>query len=266
VDVRTRKDRAEFERLQQFCLEAVSCRGTITYLGSRTLAILLSCAEPAQVNELTARLRQNRAVDVQTHWLARRSPLPSRIVETLPRVDSIEAVPDTAATAKTAKRLRPPNTTARPHGVARRLSELGERGAAAVGLVVLAPLLLVLALTVKITSPGPVLAVHDRPGRDGRRCRVYRFRARLLPPRSPWDTPEVNGSTEDHWERMADSAGHTLHSSVGRFLTQTRLDGLPQLWNVLRGDLSLRSVASNSLARGAAVPKPKVAPNERFLS
>jgi lipopolysaccharide/colanic/teichoic acid biosynthesis glycosyltransferase len=83
---------------------------------------------------------------------------------------------------------------------------------AAIGLVLLAPLLLVLALTIKITSPGPVFLVDQRLGRYGRPCRVYRFRARV-------SEPEEAALT-----------------SVGGFLEETRLERLPQLWNVLRGD------------------------------
>jgi lipopolysaccharide/colanic/teichoic acid biosynthesis glycosyltransferase len=96
------------------------------------------------------------------------------------------------------------------------VSDLVSRAAcwlfAAAALLLLSPLILLLALTVKITSPGPVFLSDQRLGRGGRTCRVYRFRAGVSERESASLTP------------------------VGEFLRETRLEQLPQLWNVLRGD------------------------------
>jgi lipopolysaccharide/colanic/teichoic acid biosynthesis glycosyltransferase len=97
--------------------------------------------------------------------------------------------------------------------------------AAALGLLLLAPLLLFVALLVKITSRGPVFYVQDRVGRDGQIFRIIKFRSMF----------------ED-----ADKRGLAITSSadprvtlIGRMLRHLKIDELPQLWNVLKGDMSL---------------------------
>jgi lipopolysaccharide/colanic/teichoic acid biosynthesis glycosyltransferase len=93
-------------------------------------------------------------------------------------------------------------------------------------LLLLLPLLLLVALLVKLTSPGPVIYRQARLGRGGRPFLVYKFRTvrqgAEWRPGLRWSTPSDPRVTP-----------------VGRFLRRTHLDGLPQLWNVLRGDMSL---------------------------
>ena len=91
-------------------------------------------------------------------------------------------------------------------------------------LVALLPLLALIALLVAIDSPGPVLFVHDRIGFRGRRVRLLKFRTMRSAdgPTSEW--------TGDN--------GHRI-TRVGRWLRKYRLDELPQLINVLRGELNL---------------------------
>lgn len=105
------------------------------------------------------------------------------------------------------------------------LRRLLDVAAAGIGLVVLSPLLAGLALWVRLSSPGPVLHCAERTGRGGRPFRLYKFRsmvvnaAALGPGITTRDDPRV--------------------TRVGRFLRRTKLDELPQLLNVLKGEMSL---------------------------
>src|SRR4051812_7092100 len=92
------------------------------------------------------------------------------------------------------------------------------------GLIALAPLFVLVAVAIALDSPGPVLFIHDRAGLRGRRIRLLKFRTMR----------EATGPTSE-WER---DNGDRI-TRVGRWLRKYRLDELPQLINVLRGDLNL---------------------------
>src|SRR6188474_21532 len=97
--------------------------------------------------------------------------------------------------------------------------------ASALALVVLAPLFAVIALLVKLTSPGPALFRQERVGRGGKSFRLLKFRS-MADARRPGD-PEVT------------RAGDPRITPFGRLLRRSKLDELPQLWNVLVGEMSL---------------------------
>lgn len=97
---------------------------------------------------------------------------------------------------------------------------------AVVGAVLISPLLLLIALVVKLTSPGPVLYVQERTGLDGRNFPMLKFRSMKL-------NAEVESGPM--WARKVDDR----RTAVGTFLRKTSLDELPQLWNVICGDMSL---------------------------
>jgi len=94
----------------------------------------------------------------------------------------------------------------------------------AVGLVLVAPLLALIALAIKLDSRGPVLFVQERVGRGGRQFKLVKFRT-MRPAR---------GATSE-WVR--DNDGRVTR--VGRWLRRFRLDELPQLFNVVKGEMSL---------------------------
>ena len=96
---------------------------------------------------------------------------------------------------------------------------------AAVALVVLLVPIVVVAIAVKLTSPGPVLYWSDRVGRGNRIFRMPKFRSMRI------DTPQVATHL------LAEPARYL--TPVGSFLRRSSLDELPQLWSVLRGDMSL---------------------------
>ena len=101
----------------------------------------------------------------------------------------------------------------------------------------LAPVLLAIALMIRIDSPGPVLFRRRRMGRHGRPFRIYKFRTMGTDAESQVDRLEPrNESDRGVLFKMRDDPRVTR---LGRFLRHTNLDELPQLWNVLRGEMSL---------------------------
>ena len=95
--------------------------------------------------------------------------------------------------------------------------------AAGVALVVLLPVLLIIAIAVKVTSQGPVLFRHERIGVGRRPFHVLKFRTM------------THGATG----AAITTAGDARITSVGAFLRQYKLDELPQLLNVIRGEMSI---------------------------
>ncbi len=95
--------------------------------------------------------------------------------------------------------------------------------AALAGLMLLSPVMLVLTVAVRLSSPGPALFIQDRVGRQGRLFRCAKFRTMRV-------GTDVEGSVT--------TAADTRITPVGRFLRRWKLDELPQLWNVLTGRMS----------------------------
>ncbi len=93
------------------------------------------------------------------------------------------------------------------------------------GIVLLLPLFALTALLIKLDSAGPVMFVHERIGRGFRPFRMYKFRTMRA------DAP-LDGS-------LVTVRGDTRVTRIGRLLRRTKLDELPQLINVLRGEMSL---------------------------
>jgi sugar transferase (PEP-CTERM system associated) len=99
--------------------------------------------------------------------------------------------------------------------------------AAGIGLVLALPLLILIAAAVRLTSPGPALYHQTRVGRGGRTFTVHKFRTMRQ---------DAEAATGPVW---AAKHGDPRTTVLGRGLRRTRLDELPQLWNVLKGDMSL---------------------------
>jgi exopolysaccharide production protein ExoY len=111
---------------------------------------------------------------------------------------------------------------------------------AVVALVVLAPLLAIIALAVKLQDGGPALFWQNRIGRGGHRFPCFKFRSMVINAEG-----RLAQYLADHPEARAEwDADHKLRNdpritSLGRFLRKSSLDELPQLLNVLRGEMSL---------------------------
>jgi len=96
---------------------------------------------------------------------------------------------------------------------------------ALVGLLLAAPILAVVAITIRYTSPGPVVYRQVRVGKDGHYITIFKFRSMRA---------DAEAGTGAVWAAARDPRV----TPVGRFLRRSRLDEIPQLWNVLRGDMS----------------------------
>ena len=117
-----------------------------------------------------------------------------------------------------------------------RFKRIVEGVVAALGLVALTPLLLVVVILIKLTSRGPILFCHEREGRDGRPFACYKFRTMVANAHSL--------QRELYRQNQVDGPQFKLArdprlSPIGRWLRTTNIDELPQLWNVVRGDMSL---------------------------
>ena len=95
----------------------------------------------------------------------------------------------------------------------------------AIGLVILSPVLVLIALLVKTSSSGPFLFAQERVGRDGRTFKLLKFRSM------------VTGA--DKQGPGITARGDSRVTPIGVYLRRWKLDELPQLWNVMMGDMSL---------------------------
>jgi len=115
-------------------------------------------------------------------------------------------------------------------------------GVAAGGLVLLAPLMALIALAIKLDSPGPVFFIDERAGRGGRPFRLFKFRTMHE------QTSEYEGDSV--WSR---DDSHRI-TRIGRWIRKLRLDELPQYWNILKGDMDLVG------------PRPEILRNVKTMS
>ena len=99
----------------------------------------------------------------------------------------------------------------------------------ALALVLLSPLLIVLAILVRVSSPGPMIYRSVRLGHRGRRLEMLKFRTMVT---NAEDIRNPDGSTYS-------AARDPRVTKIGAWLRRTSLDELPQLWNVLKGEMSL---------------------------
>lgn len=181
------------------------------FLASNTLdeiAITLSIKEYSNLEQIVAACEKS---GVHTKFI----PDYNNIIPTIPYMEDLQGLPII--------HIRHVPLTGVFNATMKRIVDLA---GALFGLIVFSPLMLVTALLIKITSPGPVLFSQERIGLHNRPFKMYKFRSMEVQDpgreRSQWTTP--------HDPRV---------TPVGRFIRKTSIDEMPQFFNVLIGDMSL---------------------------
>lgn len=128
--------------------------------------------------------------------------------------------------------MRPPNH----HLVSVLFKSVLDRGIAALALVMLSPAMLAVAIAVRLTSPGPAVFRQERTGRDGKPFTMLKFRTMVVDAEERLADLRVYNQGAGPLFKLANDPRITR---VGRFLRRTSIDELPQLINVVRGDMSL---------------------------
>lgn len=127
----------------------------------------------------------------------------------------------------------------------------------ALALPFLLPLFLFLSIMVKSSSPGPIFYSQRRLGRGARFFNAWKFRTMVVNADAALaqylrDNPEL----QEEWERDHKLKRDPRVTTIGRFLRKTSLDELPQLWNVVRGEMSLvgpRPIVSDEISKYGSV-------------
>ena len=109
-----------------------------------------------------------------------------------------------------------------------------------VGAVFISPLLVYIAYRIKKEDPGPVFFAHTRIGKDGKPFPCYKFRSMVVNSQEMLQKYLAeNPAAREEWERDFKLKDDPRVTPIGKFLRSTSLDELPQIFNVLRGEMSL---------------------------
>ena len=112
--------------------------------------------------------------------------------------------------------------------------------ATVIGGILILPVALIVAILIYLDSPGPIVFGHKRVGQGGKEFPCYKFRS-MVP--NAQEALEIylkeNPEAREEWERDFKLKDDPRVTKIGKFLRKTSLDELPQLWNVLIGDMSL---------------------------
>jgi len=176
-------------------------------------------ARDIEESELERMLRDCRALSLKVSVLPRLADVLGPAVE----IDDVEGV--------TVLGVNPPWLPRSSRIVKRGLDLL----IASAVMIVVAPLIGVLAVAIKLDSRGPVLFGQERVGRGGRRFRLFKLRTMTVDAEQR-RADLIPDSSDPDWLKLDHDPRVTR---VGRWLRRTSLDELPQLWNVVRGEMSL---------------------------
>lgn len=166
------------------------------------------------------------------YWQLRRSGITLRLIPSSVEMLHRRGEPEVIAGLPTLRMEATPLS-----GWDYRLKRLIDVLGAAVGLIVLAPVLVAIAIAIKLTSPGAVFFRQERMGLHGRIFQMWKFRTMVV------NAPALQASLEQQHQTHRQVMFKLKHdpriTPVGQFLRRTSLDELPQLFNVLLGQMSL---------------------------
>ena len=109
-----------------------------------------------------------------------------------------------------------------------------------VGTICISPILLLLVVLIRLDSPGPVIFAHKRIGRHGKPFMCYKFRTMCLDAQDRLEEYlQRNPELRKEWEKDFKLKNDPRITRIGHFLRKTSLDELPQIFNVLKGEMSL---------------------------
>ena len=106
-----------------------------------------------------------------------------------------------------------------------------------IGLILLSPAILIVAILVRIDSPGPIVFGHERVGKNDKRIKVYKFRSMYQNSQEIFDNFTEEQKKEYYINFKLDNDPRITR--VGAFIRRTSLDELPQLINIIKGDMSI---------------------------
>jgi exopolysaccharide biosynthesis polyprenyl glycosylphosphotransferase len=122
------------------------------------------------------------------------------------------------------------------HSLAAALKRVADVCVAALTLILLLPLLALVALLIRVESPGPAIFTQQRVGKNGRSFRIYKFRTMVVGAQATQAEMTLRCSADPRFIKIECDPRVTR---LGRILRMTSIDELPQLWNVIRGQMSL---------------------------
>ncbi|WP_367303033.1 sugar transferase [Clostridium baratii] len=105
-----------------------------------------------------------------------------------------------------------------------------------IGLIVLSPIILIVSLLIKFESKGPVIFSQDRIGKDGKVFKMYKFRSMVVNAEELKEKLKEQNEMSGPMFKMKEDPRVT---KVGKFIRKTSIDELPQLINIVKGDMSL---------------------------
>ena len=252
-DFRTIDGKERFERLVEHCRSRLRITDDLGWLSEHEMAVVMP-ATGTQGAECVAENIEDRfagefGIEVYTYpgnwWIeslreqTEGAGLPHRAEgrTTVAASDSgnqlVEEVEVTPSRSSSLASIPMELMMVRPLPRWKRLMDVAGAG---VGLLLLSPILLLVALLVRTTSSGPACYAQRRSGLGGRPFTIYKFRSMVVDADAQKHLlTELNEQDGPAFKIKNDPRV----TAVGRFIRKTSLDELPQLWNVLRGDMSL---------------------------